>query len=272
MADGTNESTGATNTETTASATGVTMPEQILGGETKTEATGKSAAVEDGATGEAKTQEGATGEKKPAQGEPKYDKDGFELDAEGKQKLDAEGKPIKKPDTEKPAAKAPAEYAEFTLPEGATLDEQSATEFKGLAKELDLTQEQAQKLLDFGGGKIRAQVEAPYKLWAETQTKWQAEVKADPEIGGTKYESSIAAASQVFVPGESNPFVKDAKEATALKEALNMTGAGNNPAIVKMFVKMGNLLKEPGSLTGNPVKDTGAKLLENMYPTMKSEQ
>lgn len=62
--------------------------------------------------------------------------------------------------------------------------------------------------------------------------------------------------------------MKDAKEATALKEALNMTGAGNNPAIVKMFVKMGNLLKEPGSLSGNPVKDTGAKLLENMYPTM----
>jgi hypothetical protein len=266
MADGTSESTGgATNIETGATSTGVTMPEQILGGE-------KSAAVEDGATGQGK--EGATGEKKAAEGEkktegePKYDKDGFELDAEGKQKLDAEGKPIKKPDTEKPAPKAPAEYAEFTLPEGTTLDEQSATEFKGLAKELDLTQEQAQKLLDFGGGKIRAQVEAPYKLWAETQTKWQAEVKADPEIGGTKYESSIAAASQVFVPGESNPFVKDAKEATALKEALNMTGAGNNPAIVKMFVKMGNLLKEPGSLTGNPVKDTGAKLLENMYPTM----
>lgn len=206
MADGTSESTGgATNTETTASATGVTMPEQILGGETKTEATGKSASVEEGATGQAKTQEGATGEKKPAQGEPKYDKDGFELDAGGKQKLDGEGKPIKKPDTEKPAAKAPAEYAEFTLPEGTTLDEQSATEFKGLAKELDLTQEQAQKLLDFDGGKIRAQVEAPYKLWAETQTKWQAEVKADPEIGGTKYESSIAAASQVFVPSESNP-------------------------------------------------------------------
>ncbi|MGO9170022.1 MAG: hypothetical protein ACLP56_24415 [Candidatus Sulfotelmatobacter sp.] len=174
--------------------------------------------MEEGATGQAKTKEGATGEKK-TEGEPKYDKDGFELDAEGKQKLDGEGKPIKKPDTEKPATKAPEEYAEFKLPEGTTLDEQSATEFKGLAKELDLTQEQAQKLLDFGGGKIRAQIEAPYKLWAETQTKWQAEVKADPEIGGTKFESSIAAASQVFVPGESNPFVKDAKEATALKEA-----------------------------------------------------
>ncbi|MGO8944260.1 MAG: hypothetical protein ACLQJ7_11380, partial [Syntrophobacteraceae bacterium] len=101
---------------------------------------------------------------KPIKQQAEYDKDGFELDADGKQKLGADGKPIPKP----PVAKAPSEYAEFTIPEGTTLDEQTATEFKGLAKELDLTQEQAQKLLDFGGGKLRAQIEAPYKLWAET--------------------------------------------------------------------------------------------------------
>jgi hypothetical protein len=168
---------------------------------------------------------------------------------------------------EKPVTKAPQEYSEFQVPEGATLDGQSAAEFKGLAKELDLTQEQAQKLLDFGGGKLRAQVEAPYKLWAETQAKWQAEVKADPEIGGTKFEQSIKDAAQVFVPGESNPFVGSDAEAKALREALNMTGAGNNPAIVKMFVKMGKMLSEPGGLSGNPVKD-GREFLNKMYPTM----
>ncbi len=172
---------------------------------------------------------------------------------------------------EKPVTKAPEEYAEFTLPEGTALDEQSATEFKGLARELDLTQEQAQKLLDFGGGKLRAMAEAPYKLWAETQSKWQAEVKSDPEIGGTKFEDSVRTAAEVFKPGESNPFVKDAKEAQALREAMNMTGAGNNPAIVKLFVKMGNILKEPASLSGNPVKGTAESLLAQMYPTMKSE-
>ncbi|MFZ0945694.1 MAG: hypothetical protein WB930_00035 [Syntrophobacteraceae bacterium] len=201
---------------------------------------------------------------KPIKQQAQYDKDGFELDADGKQKLDAEGKPIPKP----PVTKAPAEYAEFTIPEGITLDEQTATEFKGLAKELDLTQEQAQKLLDFGGGKLRAQIEAPYKLWAETQAKWQAEVKADPEIGGTKFEQSIKDAAQVFVPGDSNPFVKNEAEAKALRDALNMTGAGNNPAMVKFFVKIGALLKEPGSLSGGPVKDTQDTLLAKMYPTM----
>ena len=100
------------------------------------------------------------------------------------------------------------------------------------------------------------------------QTKWQAEVKADPEIGGTKYDQSVATAAAVFVPGESNPFVKDAVEAKGLKEALNATGAGNNPAIVRLFVKMGTLLKEPGGLAGEPVMDSRKRLEDKMYPTM----
>jgi hypothetical protein len=179
--------------------------------------------------------------------------------------------PKEEPPKEEPKPKAPEEYTEFAIPEGTTLDEQTGTEFKGLAKELDLTQEQAQKLLDFGGEKLRAQIEAPYKLWAETQAKWQAEVKADPEIGGTKFEQSIKDAAQVFVPGESNPFVKSDAEAKSLREALNMTGAGNNPAIVKFFVKIGTLLKEPGSLSGGPVKDSANTLLAKMYPTMTEQ-
>ena len=177
----------------------------------------------------------------------------------------------KKGEEKKAETKAPEEYSEFTVPEGTTLDEQTATEFKGLAKELDLTQEQAQKLLDFGGEKLRARIEAPYKLWAKTQADWQAEVKADPEIGGTKLEQSIKDAALVFVPGESNPFVKSAAEAQALRDALNMTGAGNNPAMVKFFVKIGALLKEPGPLSGGPVKDSQESLLAKMYPKMSEE-
>lgn len=187
---------------------------------------------------------------------------------DGKSQTKPEEKGEEKAEDKKPEPKAPEEYGEFTIPEGTTLDEQTATEFKGLAKELDLTQEQAQKLLDFGGGKLQAQIEAPYKLWAETQAKWQAEVKADPEIGGTKFEQSIKDAAQVFVPGESNPFVKTDAEAKSLREALNMTGAGNNPAIVKLFVKIGTLLKESGPLSGGPVKDSADTLLAKMYPTM----
>jgi hypothetical protein len=170
---------------------------------------------------------------------------------------------------EKPEPRAPEEYAEFTKPEGLEFDDTNMAEFKAFAKEQDLTQEQAQKFLEFGGEKIKAMTEAPYKLWAETQAKWQAEVKADPEIGGTKFQDSRAMAAKVFEPGESNPFVRSEEEAKGLKEALNMTGAGNNPAMVKFFVRLGSLLSEPGGLTGKPSNsDRQANLLNTMYPTM----
>jgi hypothetical protein len=170
---------------------------------------------------------------------------------------------------QKPEQRAPEEYAEFSVPEGVTMDEAQTSEFKSFAKEQDLTQEQAQKVLDFGAGKIKAMMESPYRTWKEMQEQWQAEVKADPEIGGTKLEQSKKDASLVFIPGESNPFISSAEEGAALKQALLTTGAGNNPAVVKVFVKMGRLLSEPGPLTGRP--NPPVNLLDNMYGKMTEQ-
>ncbi len=168
-----------------------------------------------------------------------------------------------------PEKHAPEEYADFTFPDAFKLESQDLTEFKSFAREQDLTQEQAQKVLDFAGPKIRQMIEQPYKAWNDLQTKWQEEVRTDPEIGGTKYEQSVREAGNVFVLGESNPFVKSESEAKALREALNTTGAGNNPAIVKLFVKMGRLLAEPEHLSGKPaLQGRQDSLLNSMYPTM----
>ncbi len=242
--------------------------------ETPETSTGNNAAVEGGATATTGVTMPAplvggdppTPEPTPAPTpEPKLDADGKPIE---EPKLGPDGKPIE----EKPPTKAPEEYADFTIPEGTTLDETTATEFKTMAKELDLTQEQAQKLLDFGGGKLRALAEGPYKAWSELQTKWQAEVKADPDIGGMKMEASLMQAAAVFVPGESNPFVGSEAEAKSLKDALNTTGAGNNPAIVKMFVKIGRMLAEPASLTGKPPNtNTAEARLDKAYPTMTEQ-
>ncbi len=174
-----------------------------------------------------------------------------------------------KTDETEASPRAPEEYADFTVPEGMKLEGLDLTDFKSFAKEQDLTQEQAQKVLDFAGPKIKAMIEQPYRSWNETQVKWQEEVKADPEIGGTKFGQSIKEAGNVFVPGEANPFVKSEADAKALREALNTTGAGNNPAIVKLFVKMGRVLAEPGHLTGKPaVQNKQEAILSSMYPMM----
>jgi hypothetical protein len=192
---------------------------------------------------------------------------------EGAKPPEGEVKPEDKPAEEagKPETRAPEEYSEFTKPDGLEFDETALADYKAFAKEQDLTQEQAQKLLEFGGERIKAMTEAPYKAWSELQAKWTAEVKADPEVGGTNYDKSIAAAAAVFVPGEANPFVKTQEEAEGLKKAFDVTGAGNNPALVKFFVRLGGLLKEPGSLTGKPTV-SGKRLEDKMYPTMGEQR
>ncbi len=173
----------------------------------------------------------------------------------------------------KPEARAPEEYADFSVPEGMKLEGQDLTDFKSFAKEQDLTQEQAQKVLDFAGPRIKAMVEQPYKAWKELTEQWWNQTREDPEMGGTKLEQSVKDAGQAFVSGESNPFFKTQAEVQAMREALKVTGAIHHPEVQRLFVRMGRMLAEPGHLTGKPAPhDRQQALLNSMYPTMNEGQ
>jgi hypothetical protein len=134
---------------------------------------------------------------------------------------------------------APA-YGEFKLPEGATVDGASLEQATALFKEAGLPQEQAQKFIDLAVSREQAAAHKGVQAFVDLQTKWVSEIKADPEIGGTRFEASMALASRAIdrlgVPG--------------LKEALNLTGAGNNPAIVKAFVRLGQMVSEDRFMPG----------------------
>jgi hypothetical protein len=134
---------------------------------------------------------------------------------------------------------APA-YGEFKLPEGATVDGASLEQATALFKEAGLPQEQAQKFIDLAVSREQAAAHKGVQAFVDLQTKWVSEIKADPEIGGTRFEASMARASRAIdrlgVPG--------------LKEALNLTGAGNNPAIVKAFVRLGQMVSEDRFMPG----------------------
>ena len=100
--------------------------------------------------------------------------------------------------------------------------------------ESGLSQEQAQKFIDLATSREQQAASAGLKAFVDLQTKWVSEIKADPEVGGTRLEASMASAARAIdrlgVPG--------------LREALDLTGAGNNPAIVKAFVRLGQMVSE----------------------------
>lgn len=145
---------------------------------------------------------------------------------------------------------------EFDVPEGVALDEQGATEFKALAKELKLQPEAAKKLADLAASRARAQHEAHAALiesWAES-------VKTDKEIGGEKLAENLAVAKRAV----------DTFGSPALKELLNQTGLGNHPEVVKAFFKAGKAISEDGFVRGAPkAPATESDLAKSLFPSMK---
>lgn len=171
----------------------------------------------------------ATDPATPAE-EPGKPEDGKPADGENKDVKQSEGE---KPKDEKKPEGAPETY-EFKAAEGVELDTEALKDFEPVARELNLTNEQAQKLVDaypkILAGVQQRQVEA----WQKQTQDWAADVKADKEIGGDKLTASLSKAQQAL----------ETFGTPQLKEYLNETGLGNHPELVKAFVKIGKAMSE----------------------------
>lgn len=145
---------------------------------------------------------------------------------------------------------------EFKLPDGMQLDKAAVDAFTPIAKELNLSPEQAQKLVDLKVKDVQNQVEA----WQSQLVKWVDEVKGDAEIGGDNLDKSLAYSKAAM------DFIGDPK----LKELLDSTGYGNHPTLVRAFVKIGKQLA-PDTFVGGkrePAANSEDAALAKMYPTM----
>ncbi|HBC5198779.1 TPA: peptidase [Serratia marcescens] len=151
-----------------------------------------------------------------------------ELAAEKDAKEKADKEAAEKAEKEKKLA-APEKY-EFTPPEGQELDANALAVFEPIAKELGLSQEQAQKLVDIYPQIQQQQAEA----WSKQVSDWGEQVKADKEIGGDKFNASVGAAQRAL----------DQFGNTELREYLNTSGLGNHPALVRFCAKVGKAMAE----------------------------
>jgi hypothetical protein len=155
----------------------------------------------------------------------------------------------------------PFDPATFSPPEGVTLSDEDKTQLGDIATKHGLTSEAVTDLLGVYKAKVDSASEAPVKAFLELNDKWQAEVKADKDIGGEKLPAVLQSIGKLLDdPRYSDP---------GLKAALTYTGAGNNPAIIKAFYKMSQALTEGGHVGGEPPraapKPTGAQA---MYPNL----
>lgn len=155
------------------------------------------------------------------------------------------------------AVGAPETYEDFTLPEGVVLDPVIDMKLKETAKELGLTQEQAQRIADLGAQQsarwaeqLNAQVEATAKQWAEA-------AKADPEIGGKLLAENVIVSKQAL----------DHFGTPEFKELLETSQLGNHPEVIRFMAKVGRAISDDDFVPGGDTVTTKPKTLaERMYP------
>lgn len=163
---------------------------------------------------------------------------------------------------------APEKYEPFKLPDGVKLEDAQIADLQATAKDLGLTQDQAQKLVD-RELKVRGEVStAAQTEFKSTIAKWADDARADKDIGGDKLAATLASAKRGLDAASTNAKLPE------LKTMLDSTGFGNHPAVIKLFQYVDSLTANDGKfLAGGkatPAADSEAARGSRMYPTMKA--
>ena len=146
----------------------------------------------------------------------------------------------------------PEKY-DLKAPEGYEIDPKMVEEFTPIAKELGLTNEQAQKLADVWNKHSIESAEAPYKAYEEFRTKGRDEIVKDPALGDGKDNLKPEVRTNISKVYDA---IGDAKLIEAFKADMDLTGSGDRPSFVRVMNAVGKLLSE-----GTLVKGSGASPL-----------
>lgn len=146
----------------------------------------------------------------------------------------------------KPEAPVVPDKYEFKAPEGFALDDALIAEATPLFKELGLSQEGAQKLFDFHAKALGAASEAPTKAYETMRDTWRQDVIADKALGDGKGDLKPEVKAAIAKTIDAMPNAKE------FREAMNLTGVGDNPAFVRAFYHLATQLSE-----GTPVRGSG---------------
>ena len=145
---------------------------------------------------------------------------GEQAATEGDKAAEAEAKP----------EGAPEKY-EFKAEEGKEFDPVVIEKFSEVAKELNLSQDNAQKLIDKIAPALAerqiAQLESAKEAWADS-------ARSDKEYGGDKLTENLAVAQKAM-----NQF-----GSPELRTLLNESGLGNHPEIIRAFYRAGKAISE----------------------------
>lgn len=151
---------------------------------------------------------------------------------------------------------APEKY-EFKLPDGIQLDDKGAAAFSEVAKELNLTQEAAQKVLDKMGPVIAGR---HADTLTQAKAQWVEAAQTDKEFGGEKLSENLSVAKKAL----------DTFGTPELRTLLNESGLGNHPELIRLMYRAGKAISEDKFVPAGSGSPKGAKgLADALYPNQQ---
>lgn len=172
-------------------------------------------------------------------------------------KENPEGQGDKQTDDKDAKPGAPEKY-EFKAPDGMDLDAEAVAAFEPLARELNLSQEAAQKLVDIYASRMSAFASAQQEQALQQRQGWEAAVRSDKDLGGQNLESTLNAGKQALAKFGSPELVN----------LLNHTGLGSNPEFVRFCATVGKAMAEDTFHRGGSGKAPDEGTAKKFYPGM----
>ena len=159
---------------------------------------------------------------------------------------------------------APEKYADFTLPEGMTLDASLLEKASATFKKQGLTQEYAQELVTLQAESSKAGIEAVVKTaQAQRDAFLQQEKAATLQALGPEPQKELAYAAKAF----------DKFGSPTLRKMLDESGFGMNLEMARFAIAVGRAMAEdtmPGASRVGPQNDEQS-MLDRAFPSMRKE-
>lgn len=148
---------------------------------------------------------------------------------------------------------------DFSLPEGMAIDEKLAEAMSPVLKDIGLTRGQAQALAGALAAHRQAEAANGSREWADIQTGWVNSAKKDAEIGGARWDTSVATAQGALArfgtPG--------------LKAFLTESGGGNHPEVIRFMARVGNAIAEDRPESGGAGGGRPREAAHLLFPSDK---
>lgn len=145
---------------------------------------------------------------------------------------------------------------QLKLPVGSLLKPEQIEKISSYSKEKGFSEADAQALLERESALLSEFQSEQIKALEEARTQWIEQVKIDKEIGGIHFEKNLKLAQSAVSKFATPEF----------KKALDDSGFGNHPELVRVFARIGKAMSSDSLVRGSDVP-TKKSVEELLYGT-----